>query len=61
VRLIPLGQTAGLAVQAALEPAILATAAHTKSATLNDLGTAAWAADIAAMRHETQTTRLFRT
>jgi urease accessory protein len=61
VRLIPLGQSAGLRVQAALEPAILAAAAATRSATLDDLGTAGWAAEIAAMRHETQFTRLFRT
>jgi urease accessory protein len=61
VRLIPLGQTAGLRVQAALEPDIIATAAATKSASLDDLGTASWRSDIASMRHETQYTRLFRT
>ncbi len=61
IRLIPLGQSAGLRVQAALEPVILATVAHSASATLDDLGGACWAADIAAMRHETQSTRLFRT
>jgi urease accessory protein len=61
IRLIPLGQAAGLRAQAALEPAILATATLSKTATLDDLGTAAWASDIASMRHETQYTRLFRT
>ncbi len=61
IRLIPLGQAAGLRVQAALEPAILATETATRAATLDDLGTASWAADVAAMRHETQYTRLFRT
>jgi urease accessory protein len=61
LRLIPLGQAAGLRAQAALEPAILATAALTASATLDDLGTANWRAEIAAMHHETQYTRLFRT
>ncbi len=61
VRLIPLGQSAGLRAQAALEPAILATTACTRTATLDDLGTACWRADIASMRHETQYTRLFRT
>jgi urease accessory protein len=61
VRLIPLGQAAGLRAQAALEPAILATATLSKTATLDDLGTACWASDIASMRHETQYTRLFRT
>jgi len=61
IRLVPLGQAAGLRAQAALEPAILATASATKTATLDDLGTASWASDIASMRHETQYTRLFRT
>jgi len=61
IRLIPLGQAAGLRAQAALEGAILAAAETTKTATLDDLGTASWASDIASMRHETQYTRLFRT
>ncbi len=61
VRLIPLGQSAGLRAQAALEPAILATATLTRTAALDDLGTACWRSDIASMRHETQYTRLFRT
>jgi len=61
IRLIPLGQAAGLRCQAALEPAILETLTNTTNASETDLGGAAWAADIAAMRHETQYTRLFRT
>jgi urease accessory protein len=61
VRLIPLGQAAGLRVQAALEPAILSTHTQTQNATEQHLGGASWGADIAAMRHETQYTRLFRT
>jgi urease accessory protein len=60
VRLVPLGQTAGLRVLAALEPVILATAGETKSATLDDVGGCAFRSDLAAMRHETQYTRLFR-
>ncbi len=60
VRLIPLGQSAGLAVLAALEEDILATAAETRGQDLDDLGAACFRADIAAMRHETQYTRLFR-
>lgn len=60
VRLVPLGQTAGLRVLAALEPVIVATAAATKDATLDDLGGCAFRSDLAAMRHETQYTRLFR-
>lgn len=60
VRLVPLGQSTGLAVLAALEPIILRTAAETRSATLDDLGGAAFRSDLAAMHHETQYTRLFR-
>ena len=60
VRLVPLGQNAGLRVLAALEPVILTTADDTKTATLDDLGGCAFRSDIAAMRHETQYTRLFR-
>lgn len=61
VRLVPLGQTAGLRVLAALEPALHAAAAESAAAPLDALGSACWRADIAAMRHETQYTRLFRT
>lgn len=61
VRLVPLGQTDGLRILAALEPAILATAHDTATATLDDLGGACLRADLASLRHETQRTRLFRT
>jgi urease accessory protein len=60
VRLVPLGQQAGLRVLAALEPVLLSTAAQTRSAVLDDLGTATLRADLAALHHETQYTRLFR-
>jgi urease accessory protein len=60
VRLVPLGQTVGLKTLAALEPVILATATETKHATIDDLGGCAFRSDLAAMRHETQYTRLFR-
>jgi urease accessory protein len=60
VRLVPLGQSTGLAVLAALEPIILRVASETRSATLDDLGGAVFRSDLAAMRHETQYTRLFR-
>ncbi len=60
VRLVPLGQTAGLHVLAALEPVILATADQTTTATLDDVGGCSFRSDLAAMRHETQYTRLFR-
>ena len=61
VRLIPLGQTAGLRVRAMLEPLIIELVEHTRSAGLDDLGGACFRSDIAALRHETQQTRLFRT
>ncbi len=60
VRLVPLGQSTGLAVLAALEPAIAEIVAETRMATLDDIGGACFRSDIAAMRHETQYTRLFR-
>lgn len=60
VRLVPLGQSAGLAVLARLEGVIADVAAATHDATLNDLGGACFRSDLAALRHETQYTRLFR-
>jgi urease accessory protein len=60
VRLIPLGQTAGQGVLAHLEEVIVATAERALSAPLADIGSAAFRADLATMRHETQYTRLFR-
>ena len=60
VRLVPLGQSTGLRVLASLEPTILHVAAESRAATLDDLGGCAFRSDLAAMRHETQYTRLFR-
>ncbi|HEV7345063.1 MAG TPA: urease accessory UreF family protein [Devosia sp.] len=60
VRLVPIGQSDGLAIMAALEPAIAATAALCQHAALDDIGAVAYAADIAQMSHETLTTRIFR-
>ncbi|MBU6498201.1 MAG: urease accessory protein UreF [Rhodospirillales bacterium] len=60
VRLVPLGQSAGLAVLALLEPTIIAVAEASRGVPLDDLGTACFRADLAAMHHETQYTRLFR-
>lgn len=60
VRLVPLGQTAGLAVMAELEPTILALAGKAAHSSLEDIGAIAYAADIAQMRHETLGTRIFR-
>jgi urease accessory protein len=60
VRLIPLGQTDGQRVLAAIEGVIAATAERALNASLDDIGGAAFRADLASMRHETQYTRLFR-
>jgi urease accessory protein len=60
VRLVPLGQSVGLRILAALEPTILSLAASTRDAGLNEIGGCVFRSDIAAMRHETQYTRLFR-
>lgn len=60
VRLIPLGQTSSQRVLAALEPLISETAERAIAASLDDLGSATFRADLASMRHETQYTRLFR-
>jgi len=60
VRLVPLGQSQGLAVLCGLEPIIAAVVESTRTATLDDLGSFCPRADLAAMLHETQYTRLFR-
>lgn len=60
VRLVPLGQSDGQRVTAALEPAILETTSGLSDATLDDVGTATVMVDLCSMRHETQYTRLFR-
>jgi len=60
VRLIPLGQTDGQRVLAALEPIVAATAQRALTVSLDDIGSAAFRADLATARHETQYTRLFR-
>ena len=60
VRLIPLGQTEGLRIVAAFEPQLAGAAARALPCALDDIGGAAFRSDLAAMRHETQYTRLFR-
>jgi urease accessory protein len=60
VRLVPLGQSTGLRVLAGLAPTVLRVAADTRSASLDELGGCAFRSDLAAMRHETLPTRLFR-
>ena len=61
VRHIPLGQAAGQRIIAGLAPRILDTAARAATLTPESCATAAFGADLAAMRHETQETRIFRT
>jgi urease accessory protein len=62
VRLIPLGQTDGQRITAALEPVCLETAAgiEAEAQPLDALSHSTFLGDWCAMRHETQTTRLFR-
>jgi urease accessory protein len=60
VRLIPLGQTDGQRVLAALEAVVVETAARALATPLGEIGSATFRADLASMRHEAQYTRLFR-
>ncbi len=64
-RLVPLGQTDGQDALAALECSLLETVARALALDDEDpfdqLGGGAWHSDLAAMLHETQYTRLFRT
>jgi urease accessory protein len=59
-RLIPLGQTDSQRVLAWLEPLVAGTSERARLASLDDLGSATFRADLASLRHETQYTRLFR-
>lgn len=61
VRLVPLGQTEGQAVLAALAPLIRQVARRCHDADVDDLTTSCMALDIAAMHHETQYSKVFRT
>jgi urease accessory protein len=60
VRLVPIGQTAGLEIMRNLTPIIVVTAKRAKTSTLDDLGSCTFMSDIAAMKHETQHSRIFR-
>ncbi len=60
VRLVPLGQTDGTRIVAALTPVAREVAARAVNASLDDVGGCAFRSDIASMKHETQYTRLFR-
>ncbi len=60
-RFVPLGQTEGQAVLAGLHPVIAEVAEWAATAGLDEIGTAAFGADLAAMRHEDMDVRIFRT
>ena len=60
IRLIPLGQSEGTHLMASLEDLIIKVASKAAGSSLADLGSATFAADMAAMRHETLPVRLFR-
>jgi urease accessory protein len=61
IRLSVIGQVDAMATLAALEPLIGETAGRAAVSTTDDLGSATVMAEIAAMRHETHYSRLFRT
>lgn len=60
-RLIPIGQTVGQRLIHALAPDCAAIAQDTQDGALDQLSSCAFLTDIAAMRHETQYSRTFRT
>ncbi len=60
VRLVPLGQTEGQRILAGLLPRAATVAAAALAAPPEAIGGIALAADLAAMLHETQYTRLYR-
>lgn len=60
VRLVPLGQSDGLRILAAIEPPIMEAARAAEAASIADIGSATPIVDWASMQHETQYTRLFR-
>ncbi|MGI3212993.1 urease accessory protein UreF [Roseovarius tibetensis] len=61
IRHVPLGQTEGQVVLSRLIPMIEDVAARAACAALDDIGTCALAGDLAALQHETQEVRIFRT
>ena len=60
IRLVPLGQTEGVGIAADLMSSVHQVQEEARTATLDSVGGCAIRADISSMRHETQTTRLFR-
>lgn len=60
LRLMPLGQTDGQRVLAALQADVIRVEAETRSAVPDDIFSNAFLSDIASMRHETLEPRLFQ-
>ena len=60
IRLSVVGQSEATRTLAALEPSVEDVAARAAQSSLDDLGAASMMAEIAAMQHETQYSRLFR-
>ena len=60
LRLAPVGQTAGARILAGLVPEMAALADEAGRATLDDIASATFRADLGSCLHETQYTRLFR-
>ncbi|MEO0917879.1 MAG: urease accessory protein UreF [Pseudomonadota bacterium] len=60
IRLVPLGQTEGQCVLAKLQAPCNTLGQAAASFTLDDLTSAAFLSDIQAMRHETQSPRIFQ-
>jgi urease accessory protein len=61
IRLGVIGQAEGVKLLAGLEEPTLAAAAGAARSNIDDIGSVTLTAEIAAMRHETQYSRLFRT
>jgi urease accessory protein len=61
VRLIPLGQTEGQQISQGLHAELSTQARHLATRPLSEIATGSFRADLAAMAHETQDVRIFRT
>lgn len=61
VRFVPLGQNEGQTVLAGLHPLIGQLSAETAGLDADDITSAGFGADLAAMRHETMDVRIFKT
>ena len=60
LRLMPLGQQAGLEILSRLEETLLKVAEKASKSTIDELGSASFMADIMGAHHEIQTSRIFR-